>query len=269
MFASPDALVAFVLTAELGSFSAAARQLGKRQSTISEAIANLEIDLGVMLFDRQARLPTLSEAGANLLPLAQRILAAQDALSVQARRLADGGEPRLSLVLSDTFPSLEFEAMLHAFAERFPATELECLVGEDADVVALVRSGRAHLGLLTAQPGYPADLAHQRLPLQAQLTMLAQIRLTTATPAGQGMAGPADESGQLAWSAPSYLLLLELAQCGFGWAELPHWLAARYGQGLTALALPGWPRQRAMDAVWSRQRPPGPAQAWMLTQLAG
>lgn len=65
MFASPDALVAFVLTAELGSFSAAARQLGKRQSTISEAIANLEIDLGVMLFDRQARLPTLSEAGAD------------------------------------------------------------------------------------------------------------------------------------------------------------------------------------------------------------
>ena len=77
MFASPDALVAFVLSAELGSFSAAARQLGKRQSTISEAIANLEIDLGVMLFDRQARLPTLSEAGANLLPLARRILAAQ------------------------------------------------------------------------------------------------------------------------------------------------------------------------------------------------
>lgn len=91
MFASPDALVAFVLAAELGSFSAAARQLGKRQSTISEAIANLEIDLGVMLFDRQARLPTLSEAGANLLPLARRILAAQDALSVQARRLAAVG----------------------------------------------------------------------------------------------------------------------------------------------------------------------------------
>ena len=284
MFASPDALVAFVLSAELGSFSAAARQLGKRQSTISEAIANLEIDLGVMLFDRQARLPTLSEAGANLLPLARRILAAQDALSVQARRLADGGEPRLSLVLSDTFPSLEFEAMLHAFAERFPATELACLMGEDADVVALVRSGRAHLGLLTAQPGYPADLAHQRLPLQAQTSLYVaashplasrngcreadlrehrQLRLQTC------QAGPADESGQLAWSAPSYLLLLELAQCGFGWAELPHWLAARYGQGLTALALPGWPRQRAMDAVWSRQRPPGPAQAWMLTQLAG
>ena len=32
-----------------------------RQSTISEAIANLEISLGVMLFDRQARLLTLRQ----------------------------------------------------------------------------------------------------------------------------------------------------------------------------------------------------------------
>lgn len=155
MFASPDALVAFVLSAELGSFSAAARQLGKRQSTISEAIANLEIDLGVMLFDRQARLPTLSEAGANLLPLARRILAAQDALSVQARRLADGGEPRLSLVLSDTFPSLEFEAMLHAFAERFPATELECLVGEDAECGGLGAQWPRPFGFADRSAGLP------------------------------------------------------------------------------------------------------------------
>jgi DNA-binding transcriptional LysR family regulator len=109
--------------------------------------------------------------------------------------------------------------------------------------------------------GHP--LASRNGCREADLREHRQLRLQTC------QAGPADESGQLAWSAPSYLLLLELAQCGFGWAELPHWLAARYGQGLTALALPGWPRQRAMDAVWPRQRPPGPAQAWMLTQLAG
>ncbi|MDF6705710.1 LysR family transcriptional regulator, partial [Escherichia coli] len=44
---SPEALLAFAEAATLGSFSAAARKLGKRQSTISEAIANLEIDLGL------------------------------------------------------------------------------------------------------------------------------------------------------------------------------------------------------------------------------
>ena len=41
---------AFVLAAELGSFSAAARQMGKAQSAVSTAIANLEIDADVQLF---------------------------------------------------------------------------------------------------------------------------------------------------------------------------------------------------------------------------
>ncbi|NVL29209.1 LysR family transcriptional regulator, partial [Pseudomonas syringae pv. actinidiae] len=49
---SPEALEAFVQIAALGSFSAAARRLGKSQSTISEAISRLEIDLGLELFDR-------------------------------------------------------------------------------------------------------------------------------------------------------------------------------------------------------------------------
>ena len=65
---------AFVLAAELGSFSAAARRMGKAQSAISTAIANLEIDAGVELFDRQGRSPVLTEEGKTLLPHAKGIL---------------------------------------------------------------------------------------------------------------------------------------------------------------------------------------------------
>ena len=46
MHHAPEALLAFAEAALLGSFTAAARKLGKRQSTISEAIANFEISLG-------------------------------------------------------------------------------------------------------------------------------------------------------------------------------------------------------------------------------
>jgi hypothetical protein len=47
-----------VLSAELGSFSACARKLGKVQSAVSHGISNLEVDLGVELFDRSSRSPT-------------------------------------------------------------------------------------------------------------------------------------------------------------------------------------------------------------------
>ncbi|WP_134928929.1 LysR family transcriptional regulator, partial [Pseudomonas protegens] len=44
---SLEQLQMFVQAAQTGSFSAAARKLGKTQSTVSVAIANLEADLGV------------------------------------------------------------------------------------------------------------------------------------------------------------------------------------------------------------------------------
>lgn len=62
MHYSPEALIAFVEAAALGSFSAAARKLRKSQSTISTAIANLEADLGLTLFDRQARQPVFNRS---------------------------------------------------------------------------------------------------------------------------------------------------------------------------------------------------------------
>ena len=284
MSLSTDALIAFVLAAEQGSFSAAARSLGKRQSTISETIANLEIDLGVSLFERSERQPRLTAAGQRLLPFARQALASQDSLQAQAKLLAGGQEARLTIVLSDTFHTGDFDRMLGSFAERFPLVELECLVGEQDDVLALVRGGRAHLGMLIAQPAYSADLAHQQLSRPAQTALyvapghpLAQLATVDEASLRQARElrlstyqdTPQPDSGGPCWSAPSYLLLMEMALHGFGWAELPAWLVERYGAGLQPLPVAGWPRQQRIDAVWSRRQPLGPAAAWVLQVLAG
>ena len=65
-----DQLTVFLCVVETGSFAAAGRKLGRATSAISYAIANLERQLGLPLFDRdRTRKPTLTEAGAALLPL--------------------------------------------------------------------------------------------------------------------------------------------------------------------------------------------------------
>ena len=53
--------------AETGSFSAAARRLGRAQSAVSTAIANLELDRGCELFARGPRTPVLTPAGKAML----------------------------------------------------------------------------------------------------------------------------------------------------------------------------------------------------------
>ena len=168
---SLESLAAFALVAAEGSFSAAARKLGKSQSTISETIANLEVDLNVSLFDRRQRQPSLTEAGQALLAQAQQVLAANDRLNRCASQLSEGQEPRLTVVLSDTFQSETFAAMLRQIDLRYPTLRFECLIAEYEDVVALVQQGRAHLGLMAAQDSYPPDVGYSALKEKSELVL--------------------------------------------------------------------------------------------------
>ena len=67
--------------ADVGSFVGAARRLGRPTSVISYSIANLEAQLGVLLFDRKStRKPHLTEAGREVLPEARTVTNGVDAL---------------------------------------------------------------------------------------------------------------------------------------------------------------------------------------------
>jgi len=165
---SPEALVAFVEAASLGSFSAAARKLRKSQSTISIAIANFEADIGYPLFDRGGRHPTLNEAGRQVLSHVEAILDASAQLDALAVRLAQNVEALVSVVMSDSY-SVTFQgAVMARFAQQYPHTELRCGPAEDADVIDMIQQGLAHVGILATQPSYPADVAVARLPEQAE-----------------------------------------------------------------------------------------------------
>lgn len=63
-------------------------------------------------------------------------------------------------------------------------------------------------------------------------------------------------------------MLLEMAEQGFGWATLPHWLVKQFGHDkLVSLPMRGWPKQISVDAVWSKNNQPGPAGWWFIDQL--
>ena len=80
-----DQLRVFLAVAEAGSFSAAARQLNRRQSVVSYTIANLEQQLGgLLLFDRGKRRPVLTEAGRTILAEARKLALAADGLRARA-----------------------------------------------------------------------------------------------------------------------------------------------------------------------------------------
>lgn len=278
----PESLHAFVEAAALGSFSAAARRLKKTQSTISTAIATLEADLGLTLFDRSGRYPVLTDDGRKVLGHVQEILAAAERLEQLSIRLADVVEPRLGLVFSDIYQLNPDQHLLHRFEQRFPDIELEWLDAEGDDVLDVVMHGRAQLGLLPQQRQYPSELAVRTLPVRAEMAVFVARGHALAQVGGADdaalarhrricLSGDVQRSGPprgRSWSASDYLMVLEMAEDGFGWAELPRNLVTRYGRGLLVeLPLPGWPRLVACDAVWRKDTALGPAALWLLDQF--
>ncbi|MBI4723482.1 MAG: LysR family transcriptional regulator, partial [Rhodomicrobium sp.] len=92
----------FIQIAENGGMSSTARRMGLTQSAVSQMIANLELSLGVQLFDRHVRPIALTPSGIVLLEKSRGLLlAARDAIQ-SARQPAAAAFPRLNLCLVET-----------------------------------------------------------------------------------------------------------------------------------------------------------------------
>ena len=76
----------FYWAARLGSFVKAARHMNATTSSVSMRIQELEVRLGVVLFDRAHKKSQLTSHGLHLLPLAEQLLAASDRILGRPRR---------------------------------------------------------------------------------------------------------------------------------------------------------------------------------------
>src|ERR1700676_5446613 len=92
-----DQMRILVGVAETGSFSAAARRLGRVQSAVSQAVNTLEEVLGVSLFSRAGKTPTLTRAGTVILKDARRLIDGARTMKSRAASIMVDVEPELTL----------------------------------------------------------------------------------------------------------------------------------------------------------------------------
>ncbi len=279
---APELLRAFVAAATTGSFSAAARSMGRSQSTVSAAIANLEVDVGVPLFERGSRHNRLTEAGVQVLGHARAILAAHERLETLSIRLADRVEPVVSLALSDAFHFDPEGAITKRFIARFPDTALHCSAAETEEIIARLQARTTTIGIGPVQPHYPHDITAARLSHASPFGVYAATDHPLAIRddlVDDDLSewrclylsrNPGDDAANHVngWSAPDYLTLLEMAAQSLGWAVLPSAMVKRFSHGrLSPLQLRAPLLPVAMDVVWSRQHLPGPAGLWLIEQI--
>lgn len=115
---------AFLATAEAGSLSAAARQLGLTQPTLSRQVAALEAELDATLFERVGKKLVLTETDMSLLEHARTMGEAANALTLAASGHTQAIEGRVSISASDAYAAYILPDIAERIREEAPQITL-------------------------------------------------------------------------------------------------------------------------------------------------
>ena len=286
-----DQLRMFVAAADEGSFSAAARRVQRTQSAVSEAILNLEAQLGVVLFDRSGRYPKLTNEGVILLADARAVITDVDSMKARAKGIAGGLEAELAAVV-DVFLPIEMVAeFAREFRVKFPATPLRLYVEALGGAVQPVIDGRVSLGIVGSLPTLPQGLVQERVtevtfmmvaaadhPLasyrgtipKAELARHVQLVLTDRSSLSEGR-----EFGVMSpstWRLADLFAKHAFLVAGLGWGGMPLQTVAKdIAEGrlveLSVEDVPPGGLSLPMFAIYRNAEPPGPAGRWMIDRL--
>lgn len=126
-FPSLNALKVFEAVSRLGTFKAAAAELGVTQSAISRQIATLEEQCGIRLIQRDNRTHALTPAGAALAPELSRLFRQLE--RIVKRTIKNGEQARRTLTLGVSNELLRWwlGPVLNEFNQLYPHLELHCV----------------------------------------------------------------------------------------------------------------------------------------------
>ena len=284
-----DQMRMLTAVADEGSFSAAARRLGRVQSAVSQGIQAMETSLGLTLFDRSQRTPALTESGQAIVAESRAVLRRVQAMRTRAAAVADGEEADLTLAVDAIFPLPPLIASLNGLKERFPNVPVTLFTEGFRGAEGLLKSGVARLGIFAPLPDVSPEHEREFLtavrltPVVAASHPLAaitgpvpfealrehvQLVLTERTPGTNSFA--AGIVSDRLWRFADMPTRLEFLLAGFGWCNMPrHLIDPHVAAGrLVRLEIMGArPVEVRVDVAFDRGRRLGAVGRWLIADL--
>jgi len=148
-------LETFLVVAREKSFSRAAERLYRTQPAVSLALKRLEEELGETLLDRTTKGGTLTDAGATLLPLAQRMLDLRKQILDTFGSLKGLQQGRLNIGANESVSEFLLPGVLLAYQQAHPAIRIQAYRQSSERIPAEVLERRLDVGFVSYDPMHP------------------------------------------------------------------------------------------------------------------
>jgi DNA-binding transcriptional LysR family regulator len=137
----------FLAVCDMGSFTAAAQQVGRTQSAVSQQMKRLEDSLGHPLFERRSGAVDLTEYGKSLIAFARSIVETQADVLRAFKRLDFGG--MVVIGIADAYVNRIARTVAVEFAKLYPDATLNIVVDGSLDLSRRIADGSVDLAFVT------------------------------------------------------------------------------------------------------------------------
>ena len=150
-------LQALITSIDLGSFSRAAERLGYTQSGLTHMMNALEAEFGFPLIRRGYFGVRPTPEGERLLPKLRRMVALEEELSDEIRRIREGEDTKLRIGAYSSIATHWLPSILQSFCRDFSEVTVEITQGSVSELYEGIASERFDLILASRNDRYPCE----------------------------------------------------------------------------------------------------------------
>jgi DNA-binding transcriptional LysR family regulator len=231
----------FVKVLDTGSFSAAARALNRVPSAVSMGIANIEAELGLLLFERTPRKVIPTASALALAPQARIISEQLKQLSKHAFELSLGLESTLKIGVVSDVNNQKLLQSIDKLALKYPLLNIEIITAPQDDILHLLYSEQIticlagsgqhikmqeHLQLVSMEVVVATISANHALMDQAvhpiYIEDLVNVRQIVVASSALDIADLRSVIAASYWRTNDLQTAIDMVEIGLGWGNFPY-----------------------------------------------